>query len=253
METIAIIPARYGSNRLPGKPLADIAGEPMVWRVYSRVAEALGSENVYVATDHEAIISAVTSRGGNAVLTDSNISCGTARCEIALNLIDRTPDVVINVQGDEPFIKPEHIELLSNCFTDPDVEIATLARKFSPTEGFDALFSPNAPKVTFDANNFALYFSRSIIPYVRDIDWREWINSANFYMHIGTYAFRPDTLRQIVKIPECDIEKAEKLEQLRWLHSGLRIKVAVTETPMFSIDTPEDLKAAIALFNNAEK
>lgn len=244
METIAIIPARYGSSRFPGKPLADIGGEPMVWRVYRRVAEALGRENVYVATDHQAISEAVSSRGGNAVITEGEISCGTARCAVALDLIGRSPDIVINVQGDEPFISGSHIRLLSDCFADSTVEIATLARRFNPEEGFDALFSPDSPKVVMDAEGNALYFSRSIVPYVRDADWKEWMQAAEFFLHVGTYAFRPATLRRIAALPECALEHAERLEQLRWLHAGCRIRVALTSEPLLSVDTEADLEAA---------
>lgn len=244
MDTIAIIPARYGSSRFPGKPLADIGGEPMVWRVYRRVAEALGVENVYVATDHEAIAEAVSSRGGNAVITSQAVNCGTARCAVALDMIGRTPDVVVNVQGDEPFIEASHINLLCDCFADSSVEIATLARKFNPEEGFDALFSPDAPKVVMDAWQNALYFSRSIVPYVRDVNWKKWIHSAEFFMHVGSYAFRPETLRQVAALPECAIEHAERLEQLRWLNAGYRIRVAITSTPLLSVDTEADLEAA---------
>lgn len=244
METIAIIPARYGSTRLPAKPLALIGGEPMVWRVYQRVAEALGYDNVYVATDHEDVAEAVTSRGGNAIIAAGMITCGTERCEKALRISGRKPDVVINVQGDEPFIRPDHILKLANCFNSPEVEIATIARRFNPEEDFEALFSPDSPKVVMDENNDALYFSRSIIPYVRDKNWKEWIYATDFYMHIGTYAFRPETLKKVVALPVCAIEKAEKLEQLRWLNAGFRIRVAITDSHLFSIDTPADLDAA---------
>lgn len=239
---IGIIPARYGSTRFPGKPLALIHGKPMVCHVYQRAAEALGRDNVFVATDDVRIKEAVENHGGKAVITPEKVENGTARCAAAVRMLESKPDIVINIQGDEPFIDPEDIRLIADSFSDPSVKIATLARKFLASEGFDALFSPDSPKVVADDAGFALYFSRSIIPYVRDIKWQEWGSSANFLIHVGTYGFRREVLDHIVTLPEAAIERAEKLEQLRWLAAGYRIKIVLTENNTFSIDTPADLE-----------
>lgn len=244
MKTIAILPARYGSTRLPGKPLADIGGKPMVWHAYSRAAEVLGIENVYVATDDQRIVDAVTRLGGNALIVTEGVTCGTDRCARALDAIGRDAGIVLNLQPDEPFISPADIEQLMACFDDPAVEIATLARRFDPAEGFDELFSPDNPKVVFDSRGDACYFSRSIIPYVRDHEWRQWIRTTAFYMHVGTYGFRAEALRAVATLPPSPAETAERLEQLRWLHAGYRIRVAITTDRHISVDTPADLEAA---------
>lgn len=249
-DAIAVIPARYNSTRLPGKPLADLCGHPVVWHVFSRAAEALGHENVYVATDSPLIIDAVRSRGGNALLVDTPCSCGTERCAKALALTGRSPQVVVNVQGDEPFIDPADISRLVECFTDPTIKIATLARTFDPAEGFDALFDPASAKVVLDNNSNAIYFSRSIIPYVRGKEWTEWIHSAKFHIHIGTYAFTPASLRKAIGLPVSPLETAEQLEQLRWIANGMKIKVVTTTNHTVGIDTPADLDSARQLMAN---
>ncbi len=239
---IGIIPARYGSTRFPGKPLADIDGKPMVMHVYERAAEALGADAVFVATDDSRIIYAVESRGGRAVMTSGKVANGTARCADAIRQLGVTPDIIVNIQGDEPRIDPADIRKVAECFKDPAVNIATLARKFKAEEGFDTLFSPDNPKVVTDINGDALYFSRSIIPYVRDVVWKEWPESAPFLMHVGTYGFRREVLERIVTLPESSAERAEKLEQLRWLQAGYRIRIALTDNHPISIDTPADLE-----------
>lgn len=249
-HVLAIIPARFASTRLPGKPLALIQGEPMIWHVYSQAAKALGPDNVLVATDHRSILQAVTLRGGNALITSPDLDCGTARCAEALRISGLNPDLVINLQADEPLINPADILKLVRCFDDPLVDIATLARPFNPTEGFDSLFSPDNPKVVFDDSMNALYFSRSIIPYVRDVDWQQWIHSASFHIHVGSYAFRPHVLRRVAALPPSSLEKAEKLEQLRWLQAGLRIRIALTQSHCISIDTPDDLEIVRRIFNS---
>jgi len=246
-DVLAVIPARYGSTRFPGKPLALIKGEPMIWHVYKRAVQAVGAGNVAVATDDDRIYRAVTSRGGHAVMSSAGIDCGTSRCADALTKLDRTPRVVINLQGDEPLIDPADIHRLVTCMEDESVEIATLARVFNPSEGFDTLFNPNNPKVTMDSQGYALYFSRSIIPYVRDHEWREWINATTFHIHVGTYAFRPQTLMNLVALPPSPLEQAEKLEQLRWLEAGYKIKIAITRNCPVSIDTPRDLQQLSAI------
>lgn len=243
MNSIAgIIPARYGSTRFPGKPLADINGRPMVMHVYERAVRALGADAVYVATDDTRILNAVERLGGHAVMTSGEVANGTARCADAIRRLGIEPDIVINIQGDEPLIDPEDIRKVAACFSDPSVNIATLARKFRPEEGFDTIFSPDNPKVVTDVNGDAMYFSRSIIPYVRDVNWQRWPESAPFLLHVGTYGFRRETLERIVTLPEAAAERAEKLEQLRWLHAGYRIRIALTENRPVSIDTPADLE-----------
>lgn len=239
---IAIIPARYASSRFPGKPLADIAGMSMIERVYRRVRMAL--DNVYVATDDERIAIAVKQFGGNVVMTGTHHRSGTDRCYEAYMNIDSRADVIINVQGDEPFVSPKQIETIMHCFEDETTEIATLIRPFDPKLGFEALFDKNTPKVVVDNNMNALYFSRSIIPYVRNHDWKEWVNHAEYFTHIGMYAYRADVLGAITTLPQSSLEIAESLEQLRWLQNGYRIHTAISTCPTIGIDTPADLERA---------
>lgn len=247
MKFIGIIPARYASTRFPGKPLAMIGGMTMIERVYRRVSEALGKENVAVATDDTRITDAVTAFGGRAVMTSETHRSGTDRCREAYHKLDSDADVVINIQGDEPFIAKSQLEALKNCFSDPDVEIATLARPFDKSRGFEALFDPNTPKVVMDNAMNALYFSRSIIPYVRGAEWKNWLDKATFHTHVGLYGYRATTLEQITTLPQSPLELAESLEQLRWLQTGYKIKVALTDEPTIGIDTPADLEAACRL------
>lgn len=248
MKFIGIIPARYASTRFPGKPLAILGGLPMIQRVYQQASKAL--DNVAVATDDRRIFEAVESFGGVAVMTSENHQSGTDRIREAYANLGSDADVVINIQGDEPFIDPLQIEDLKGCFSDPEVELATLVRPFNPAAGFEALFNKNTPKVTFDANYNALYFSRSIIPYVRDYPWEEWVDKAKFYTHIGMYGYRAETLDAITRLPRSPLEKAESLEQLRWLENGYKIRVAVNDCPTIGIDTPEDLARAEEMLRN---
>jgi 3-deoxy-manno-octulosonate cytidylyltransferase (CMP-KDO synthetase) len=252
MKFIGIIPARYQSTRFPGKPLAMIGDKPMIQRVYERAALALGNDNVAVATDDNRIVDAVKSFGGNVVMTSSEHRSGTDRCREAYELLKSDADVVINIQGDEPFIDPKQIEALKNCFTDDSIKLATLARKFNPELGFEALFDNNTPKLVMDNDMFALYFSRSIIPYVRNYKWQEWLNNATFYTHVGLYGYRAETLKEVTKLPQSSLELAESLEQLRWLQNGYRIKVAITDCPTIGIDTPADLEQAVKLLSKLE-
>jgi 3-deoxy-manno-octulosonate cytidylyltransferase (CMP-KDO synthetase) len=243
MEFAIIIPARYGSSRFPGKPLALLGGKPIIQHVYERVSKS--GIQAYVATDDDRIMACVESFGGKAVMTRSNHKSGTDRiCEAVANL-KINPDVVINVQGDEPFIDVKQIEALRDAFLQhPDTKIATLAQKFDASLGFEALFTPNLVKVTFDDNGNALYFSRSIIPYVRTVEWKQWLDVAEFHTHIGVYAYTLDTLRTVAALPQSSLEKAESLEQLRWLQNGYNIRVSVCKTNNIGIDTPEDLERA---------
>jgi 3-deoxy-manno-octulosonate cytidylyltransferase (CMP-KDO synthetase) len=241
MNFVGIIPARYASSRFPGKPLADIGGKPMVWRVYEQAQRAFA--HVFAATDDERIAAAVKERGGNVVMTSASHQSGTDRCAEAILKVEATLgqkfDVVVNVQGDEPFIAPQQLELLKGCFTDAGAQLATLVKVFGKSED---VFSPNSPKVVVDANGYALYFSRSAIPYLRNTAQARWPESYPFYKHVGLYAYRASTLQQICRLPRSSLELAEGLEQLRWLENGYRVKVAVTELETWAIDAPEDLE-----------
>lgn len=246
MKFIGIIPARYASSRFPGKPLADIGGMTMIERVYRQASKALDS--VIVATDDSRIYDEVKRFGGEVVMTSEAHRSGTDRCYEAYVKSGSDADVVINIQGDEPFIDPSQIEAVMQCFVDePTTPIATLVRRFDPALGWDALFNPNTPKVVLDNDGNALYFSRSIIPYVRGHEWTEWIDSAVFHTHVGLYAYRADVLGEITSLPQSPLELAESLEQLRWLQNGYRIATALTTSPTIGIDTPADLERAIAL------
>ena len=243
MKFIGIIPARYASSRFPGKPLAKIGELTMIERVYRQASKEL--DDVVVATDDSRIFDAVTAFGGKAVMTSDSHRSGTDRCREAYANLGSTADVIINIQGDEPFIAPEQIASLKECFNDTSVTIATLARRFDPSKGFEALFDPNTPKVVIDDDSNAIYFSRSIIPYVRNYPWQEWIDHATFHTHVGLYAYRATTLDEITGLPQSSLELAESLEQLRWVQNGYKIRVAITDRPTIGIDTPEDLQAAI--------
>lgn len=245
MKFIGIIPARYQSSRFPGKPLAMIHGKPMIQWVYENVLEAL--DQVYVATDDDRIMDAVSGFDGNVIQTLATHQSGTDRCAEAAQLLapDLDFDVVINIQGDEPFIKPEQIELLKSCFNDDKVQIATLVKKI---ESEEEIFNQNRPKVVLDKYNNALYFSRSPIPFLRGIETFKWVEKNNFWGHIGMYAFKADVLQQLTQLQQGRLELAESLEQLRWLENGYKIRVAETKTQSIGIDTPEDLQAALKQF-----
>lgn len=245
---IGIIPARYASTRFPGKPLADIGGMTMIERVYRQASKALN--HVLVATDDARIFDTVEAFGGNAIMTSPDHRSGTDRCFEAYTKSGSDASVIINIQGDEPFVDPAQIEALKSCFDTPQVQIATLVRRYNPERGFDALFNPNTPKVVMDSDMNALYFSRSIIPYVRGAEWKEWLDKTTFHTHIGMYAYRADVLAEIVKLPQSSLELAESLEQLRWLQAGYKIRVGVTDIETIGIDTPADLEAAIKLLNS---
>ena len=242
-----IIPARYASSRFPGKPLASIGDRTMIQRVYEQTMKAL--DTVYVATDDRRIYDAVLNFGGKAVITSADHQSGTDRCAEAVGLITResgiAADIVINIQGDEPFIKPEQITMLVSCFSDRTVEIATLVRRVRPGED---IFNPNHPKVVLDANNNALYFSRAAIPFFRDAEVYEWSHKHHYYKHIGLYGYKSDVLKKITQLPSSPLEKTESLEQNRWLENGYRIRTAITEWESFGIDTPGDLEKAKSLF-----
>ena len=212
MKFIGIIPARYASTRFPGKPLAMLGGMTVIERVYRRARLEL--DDVAVATDDERIADAVRAFGGVAVMTSAEHRSGTDRVCEAYHRLGSDADVVINIQGDEPFIAQEQIAALKKCFDREGTEIATLVRPFDPARGFDALFNANSPKVVMDNNGDALMFSRSIIPYVRNYPWNEWLDHQQFYTHVGIYAYRVDILDKITKLPQSSLEIAESLEQL---------------------------------------
>lgn len=247
MKFIGIIPARYASTRFPGKPLADINGKPMIQRVYEQASKVLPV--VYVATDDERIFNAVRAFRGNVVMTSTDHKSGTDRCAEAVRKaeVEREEmyDVVVNIQGDEPFIVPDMLLKVMSCFNDGQTDIATLVKPFGEDED---IFNPNSPKVILNNNNFALYFSRSVIPYLRGVDdHKEWQKSHTFLKHIGLYAYRSKVLQQLTQLEQGVLEEAESLEQLRWLENGFRIKVERTEHQSFGIDTPEDLEKALKM------
>lgn len=246
MKFIGIIPARYQSSRFPGKPLVNIKGKPMIQWVYENAQKVL--DRVFVATDDERIFNAVKAFGGEVVSTLSTHQSGTDRCAEAAGKIaeEYDFDVVINIQGDEPFIKPEQVESIKSCFDDREVEIATLVKKI---ENGEELFNPNRPKVVIDRKHNALYFSRSPIPFNRnEEDKANWHLENKCWAHIGMYAFRYETLCDLTKLGQTPLELAECLEQLRWLESGYKIRTAETTVQTIGIDTPEDLEAALQLF-----
>jgi 3-deoxy-manno-octulosonate cytidylyltransferase (CMP-KDO synthetase) len=242
MNYLAIIPARYASTRFPGKPLAMLGGEPVIERVWKQVTTLF--TDVAVATDDERIYRAVESFGGRAVMTSTTHRSGTDRCWEAVEKLGSTADVVVNVQGDEPFIATQQLQAIAHCFDDERVDIATLVKPFAPGDGLAALENPNSPKVVVDAQGQAIYFSRSVIPYLRGVPREEWLTRHTFYKHIGMYAFRRSVLQQVTSLSPSSLEVAESLEQLRWIEHGYHIGVAVTDIETVGIDTPEDLARA---------
>jgi 3-deoxy-manno-octulosonate cytidylyltransferase (CMP-KDO synthetase) len=238
---IAIIPARYASSRFPGKPLALLGGKTVAQRVYEQAVSVLG--DAWVATDDDRILNVVKAFGGNAVMTRADHQSGTDRIEEAAERIGTDADVIINIQGDEPFIQKSQIETLQSLFDDPKVEIGTLGKPF---ETIEAAENPNSPKIVCDINGFALYFSRSLIPYIRGKERTSWLTEYAFLKHIGLYAYRREVLAHITRLPQSPLEKAESLEQLRWLQNGYRIKVGITDMETVGIDTPDDLVRAEA-------
>lgn len=244
-----IIPARYASSRFPGKPLALLGNKPMIQRVYEQVAKSV--DIVYVATDDIRIFDTVKSFGGKAIMTSPEHMSGTDRCAEAVEKIKRDTgkiiDVVINIQGDEPFINPEQINLLKKCFKGENVEIATLIRRIEPGED---IFNPNQPKVIINAEKDAIYFSRAAIPYLRDTEKSDWSKKHVYYKHIGLYAYRTEILKKITLLPRSPLEVSESLEQNRWIENGFKIKTAVTLWETIGIDTPEDMELAKAMMDD---
>ena len=242
MKFIAIIPARYASTRFEGKPLADLGGKPVIQHVCERVREVI--PDVAVATDDIRIFKAVEAFGGKAVMTSDKHCSGTDRCLEAYDNLGSDADVVINIQGDEPFVKPDQIRQVMDCFDDPTTDIATLALPFPHDGSYADLANPNRPKVVMDAQGNALLFSRQVIPFIRGKETDEWPAAFSFHTHIGMYAFRADVLRKVTRLPQSSLELAESLEQLRWLQNGYNIKVGITHAVTVGIDTPADLEKA---------
>jgi 3-deoxy-manno-octulosonate cytidylyltransferase (CMP-KDO synthetase) len=242
MEFAAIIPARYASTRFPGKPLAVLGGKPVVIRVCEQAKKVF--DHVFVATDDARIFDAVKEGGFIPIMTREDHKSGTDRCYEAFIKCGVKVDVVVNIQGDEPFIQPSQLQTIKSLFDSKDTDIATLVKPFAPDTPFDKVANPNSPKVVVDDNWNALYFSRSVIPYLRGIPEAEWPARHTYYKHIGLYAFRADVLEAVTRLPQAPLEKAESLEQLRWLSAGYRIKVGVTDVETIGIDTPDDLSAA---------
>ncbi|NCB68773.1 MAG: 3-deoxy-manno-octulosonate cytidylyltransferase [Bacteroidia bacterium] len=242
LKFAGIIPARFASTRFPGKPLALIGGKTMIQRVYEKASSVL--KHVYVATDDERIANAVKEFGGNVIITSPNHQSGTDRCYEALCNTGEKFDVVINIQGDEPFIDPSQIKALMDCFDDSQTQIATMAKKISPKDGMAYLENPNHPKLVVNSKDEAMYFSRSVIPYLRGTDKNEWLSKHVYLKHLGIYAYRADILAQITSLTPSTLELAESLEQLRWLENGFRIKICYTDIETIGIDTPEDLEKA---------
>lgn len=242
---VGIIPARYASTRFPGKPLAILGGKTVIERVYTQVADAL--DDAYVATDDTRIFDTVTGFGGKAVMTRTDHKSGTDRIEEAVEKIGGQWDVVVNVQGDEPFIQRSQIDTLCRCFDDEDTQIATLGKPFDSMEAVD---NPNSPKIVTDLRGYALYFSRSVIPYVRGAEHDAWMGHYPYLKHLGIYAYRREVLEAVTRLPQSPLELAESLEQLRWLQHGYKIKVGTTDVETIGIDTPDDLARAEAFLQS---
>ena len=238
MSVIGIIPARYGSTRFPGKPLAMIGTKTMIHRTYEQVLKS-SLDAVVVATDDQRIYDEVLGFGGKAVMTRSDHRSGTDRCREALDLVGGNYDAVVNIQGDEPFIDPRQIDQVAELIRRDDTCLATLAKRITDP---GRIHNPNTVKVVFDHEGNALYFSRHPLPFVRGVEPEQWFEKTEYYQHIGIYAYKAATLHAIAAMSPGRLEQAESLEQLRWLENGLRIRVAVTEAhDSIANDTPEDL------------
>lgn len=246
MKVVGIIPSRYASTRFPGKPLAMIKGKTMIRRVCEQAWKSK-LDAVVVATDDVRIADEVMGFGGRYVMTDPNHRSGTDRCCEALDILGNQYDAVVNIQGDEPFVDPRQIDLLVDLISQEDVQLASLARRMDDEE---ELFSPNTVKVVMDKEGRAMYFSRSPIPFMRNVDKEQWLELGDFYQHVGIYAYKADALRNIAAMQPTALELSESLEQLRWLENGMEIRMAVTDSVNVSIDTPADLAKAEQLIQN---
>ena len=247
MYFTAIIPARYASTRFPGKPLALLGNKPVIQHVYEQASSVLS--DVWVATDDDRIREAVEKFGGRVVMTRADHKSGTDRIEEAAEKTGTQADVVINIQGDEPFVQPSQIKTLMQLFDNAETQIGTLGKHF---ENIEAVNNPNSPKIVTDKQGFALYFSRSVIPYIRGAQDNEWLSHFPFLKHLGLYAYRREVLHEITQLPQSSLEIAESLEQLRWLENGYRIRVGLTDVETVGIDTPEDLQRAEEFLKNRD-
>ncbi|MBS1783426.1 MAG: 3-deoxy-manno-octulosonate cytidylyltransferase [Bacteroidetes bacterium] len=243
---VGIIPARYASTRFPGKPLIKIEGKSMIERVYTQASLSKSLNQVVVATDDVRIFDHVQHFGGNVVMTQSGHPSGTDRCWDALRQISINAQYVINIQGDEPYIDPSQIDTLATVLQDANTELATL---IIPVNDPEVLFDFGEVKVTLNHRMEALYFSRAVIPYIKGVDLKNWHEHHSYYRHVGMYAYRTDILEQITQLPVSSLEKAESLEQLRWLENGFKIKCAITQFDSHCIDTPEDIEKVLRLMN----
>lgn len=249
-KVLGIIPSRYASTRFPGKPLAKIGNKEMVVCVYDRVIDSGLFDKVVVATDSRQIYDTVKKYGYEAIMTNTNHSCGTERCNEVLSILEENQeyyDVIVNIQGDEPLIKKEQLNQVIDLFDDKSTQISTLCRVI---ETVDDLTSPNIVKVVFGESKEALYFSRSIIPYDREETLEYGIAKGQYFKHIGLYAYKPEVLKEIVKLYPSKLEKIESLEQLRWLEEGYKIKINITEFDSIGIDTIEDLDKLNNIIDN---
>jgi len=246
MKVVGIIPSRYGSSRFPGKPLAMIKGKTMIQRVCEQAWKSK-LDDVVVATDDIRIADEVLKFGGKYVMTDPKHQSGTDRCCEALNILETHYDAVVNIQGDEPFIDPKHIDLLVDMISRDDTQLASLVKKIDDE---DDLFGSNKVKVVMDKSGNALYFSRNPIPYMRNVAREKWLQKGCFFQHLGIYAYKAEALRQIAMMKPTALELAESLEQLRWLENGLDIRMAVVEADSLAIDSPADLVKAIERAQN---
>ncbi|AIM36796.1 3-deoxy-manno-octulosonate cytidylyltransferase [Sphingobacterium sp. ML3W] len=247
MKIIGIIPARYASSRLPGKPLVDIAGKSMIQRVYEQVKNTSCLQEVIIATDDSRIEEHVQSFGGNVVMTSSTHQSGTDRCAEVVSKVNGF-DIAINIQGDEPFINPLQIELLASCFNKPETQIATLVKKIHTP---DELFNVNIPKVVRNIHSEAIYFSRQTIPYLRGFEQKDWLSQQTYFKHVGIYGYKTDILAELTKLPMGSLEETEALEQLRWIEHGYVIQTAETEHETIAVDTKEDLERILQTYFNA--
>ncbi len=239
MSILGIIPARFASTRFPGKPLIDIGGKTMIRRVYEQAKKSSKLAAVFVATDDERIADEIKKFGGNVVMTSDQHQSGTDRCAEAVKKVAGNWNAVINIQGDEPFILPEQIDLLAELFTNPEIEIGTLVKKLSDPSDLD---NANTMKVVLDIHGNGMYFSRSPIPFIRGVEKSKWLEKNLFYKHIGIYGYRTDILQQLTALPQGKLEVAESLEQLRWLENGYKIRTAFTAFETLSVDSPEDIE-----------
>ena len=242
MKILGVIPSRYASTRFPAKPLASIGNKTMVQTVYAQVKKSRLLDNVYVATDHLQIEAHIKGFGGNVMMTSENHRNGTERIFELVSRLSEQYDAVVNIQGDEPFIQPEQIDLLCEAISQNEVDIATLAKKIDIEE---ELFSPDVVKVIFNEQHKALYFSRQAIPYTRSYEQKDWLNKFNYFKHIGLYAYKTKVLKELVDMAPSRLETAESLEQLRWLEAGYNIYIRETQFETFGIDRPEDIEKAL--------